>query len=388
MSAITPIVWEARTAHDISAVFNAGDHAISSGVAGQTWGGTAATWAEEIGGHLATAMGKLATGMGGANGTAALVRLTGFAAWVTDIAAQSALLAVAHDIHSASYTAATVTMPSAPEIIAADALTSAGGTLGTAVAVGPEAAAAAQKAMDMQAALTMDAYEVANIATMATPVSFPVPPTIANSNGALDAFFGATGNPVTDAIGNAVQGAQTASATVQSVAGQIQGVAGQIAPAAQVLSSAGSQVVSAASGMSSQAMTALTNPVGDAFGAATSAPANMEMGMSTLPAGGVTGAVSFGSAALPVGWGTGGLSASPLGGTGIGPANTALADAERTMIRPNTGSAAVGQQRRTSDEDEQEHEIPDYLRNFEHFADGRTIAPPVIGMFNEAESGR
>jgi hypothetical protein len=31
-------------------------------------------------------------------------------------------------------------------------------------------------------------------------------------------------------------------------------------------------------------------------------------------------------------------------------------------------------------EDDQEHEIPDYLKDLEHFSDGRVVAPPVIGI--------
>ena len=30
-------------------------------------------------------------------------------------------------------------------------------------------------------------------------------------------------------------------------------------------------------------------------------------------------------------------------------------------------------------QDEDEHETPGYLKQFEHFADGRTVAPSVIG---------
>lgn len=385
MSAITPVVWEARTAHDIAAVFNVGDHAVSAGVAAQSWTGTATTWVEEIGGHLASAIAKLTTGMEGVNGTAALARLTGFGAWITDVAVQCGAVAVAHDIHAASYTAASIAMPSVPEIAAVDALSGTAGTAGAALGIGPEAAASAEKAMDMQAALTMDAYELANVPTMATSVSFATPPAIANAGGGLDAFLGATGNPVTDAISNAAQGFESVSQTVQSVGAQIQSVAGNITPVGQALGDAGSQVVSAASGVGSQALGTLGSPVGDALGASGST----SMGLGELAAGGAAGAVGFGSASLPVGWGASDLGASPIGaGMGMGTGNTAaLADAERSAIRPNS-TTALGQQRRTEDEDEQEHETPDYLRNFEHFADGRTIAPPVIGMVSEAESGR
>ncbi|MEO6880727.1 MAG: PPE family protein, partial [Mycobacteriaceae bacterium] len=34
-------------------------------------------------------------------------------------------------------------------------------------------------------------------------------------------------------------------------------------------------------------------------------------------------------------------------------------------------------------EDDTEHETPDYLKSFEYFEDGRLVAPPVIGVFDD-----
>lgn len=34
-------------------------------------------------------------------------------------------------------------------------------------------------------------------------------------------------------------------------------------------------------------------------------------------------------------------------------------------------------------QDEDEHEIPDYLKDREHFSDGRVVAPAVIGADDE-----
>ncbi len=34
---------------------------------------------------------------------------------------------------------------------------------------------------------------------------------------------------------------------------------------------------------------------------------------------------------------------------------------------------------RGNGQDDDEHDIPDYLKDLEHFTDGRVVAPPVIG---------
>jgi len=39
---------------------------------------------------------------------------------------------------------------------------------------------------------------------------------------------------------------------------------------------------------------------------------------------------------------------------------------------------------RGTGQDDEEHDIPDYLKDLEHFSDGRVVAPPVIGAADES----
>jgi len=47
------------------------------------------------------------------------------------------------------------------------------------------------------------------------------------------------------------------------------------------------------------------------------------------------------------------------------------------------GSGMGGGAGRGNGQDDDEHEIPDYLKDREHFSDERVVAPPVIGVDDE-----
>ena len=51
----------------------------------------------------------------------------------------------------------------------------------------------------------------------------------------------------------------------------------------------------------------------------------------------------------------------------------------RASAQRGTGAAGAPASGARGQAEDDEHETPDYLKQFEHFADGRTVAPSVIG---------
>ncbi|MGZ4517569.1 MAG: hypothetical protein ACXVXN_06560 [Mycobacteriaceae bacterium] len=57
-----------------------------------------------------------------------------------------------------------------------------------------------------------------------------------------------------------------------------------------------------------------------------------------------------------------------------------MSDSAATRGRGGVGSGMGTGAGLGNSDDDQEHEIPDYLKDLEHFSDGRVVAPPVIGV--------
>lgn len=49
------------------------------------------------------------------------------------------------------------------------------------------------------------------------------------------------------------------------------------------------------------------------------------------------------------------------------------------LAQRGTGAAGAPASGTRGQAEDDEHQTPDYLKQFEHFADGRTVAPSVIG---------
>ena len=105
------------------------------------------------------------------------------------------------------------------------------------------------------------------------------------------------------------------------------------------------------------------------------------LGGTGSSAGGVSGSAATaaeGSARGPLSAGSTSAVAAPreaLGARGVGGA----AGSSATGGRGGAGLGAGAGAGRSNGQDDDEHEIPDYLKDLEHFTDGRVVAPPVIG---------
>lgn len=370
----TGVVWAARTAEINSTLLNAGTHAVSMQVAAPAWGGLALAW-QEATITVAAVMAELGVGMEGVNGLAALARLGGFAAWTEQQAVMSAALGIEAEINAIAYTVASIAMPSLPEIIATDTAKTAAYAHGGVIDGTAEAAEAVWVAMQARAAATMEVYEGVASAILTTPTDFLMPPPLVTGVGAAASFLGHTGNAIQDGIMAAPLAAQTA--------------VGQVASFSGTAASAASSTMSSIAEVGTQA-------------ASTMAGDTTSAGLGSLPMGigaagaiggagaiGSIGSVSYsgnlgggGSVQLPTGWAGAGMGGPMNGGSNLAGESTRPAAA-----RPVTPSTALSQAARKEDEDD-EHDVPDYLKNFEHFADGRTVAPAVIGAVTEAEPHR
>ncbi|NUS44683.1 MAG: PPE domain-containing protein [Mycobacteriaceae bacterium] len=363
MAIFTPVIWEAQLPEINSTELNAGTHAISTGNAVPAWGGISAAWAD-VAFTCARVGAELGIGMEGINGAGAVSRIAAFFAWVDTVAAMAAGVAVANQVHSTAYTVATIAMPTAPEIAAVDAARTAAYAHGGVIDGTAEAAEAAYWLMHFRASTTMDVYEAASAPLMVVPTSFPMPPPIANELGGVLGFAGLTGNLISDGIQQAAMAAP--------------GVLSQVGQAASGAASVGSTVMSTAASVGSDMVSSATS-IAQSAGAAPLG-ATVPMGMGALGALGGAGAVgtvavSFaqpgapGGMALPPGWGSSGLS----------PASAGPVAAERPMVRPASNAAALGRPVQATEEEDAEHDTPEYLKNFENFADGRSVAPAVLG---------
>ncbi len=110
------------------------------------------------------------------------------------------------------------------------------------------------------------------------------------------------------------------------------------------------------------------------------------LGGTSSSGGGVSGSAATaaeGSARGPLSAGSTsavGASGEALGAPGVGgAAGHAAAGGRGSGGRGSGGLGAGTGAGRSNGQDDDEHEIPDYLKDLEHFTDGRVVAPPVIG---------
>ncbi|MGA9872787.1 MAG: PPE domain-containing protein [Rhodococcus sp. (in: high G+C Gram-positive bacteria)] len=420
---VTGVVWFPRTATVNATSLLGGAGAAPLVTAAAAWQSVSVAYADASI-TVGRVMAVLAAGWEGEAANAAHARLGAFLAWTNESAAKAAQISGLAASESAAYTAAALTMPNPVEIAAVKTAKYTAYSTGGALNGSAEALEVVDRALDVRATLVMEAYEAATT-PLALHVSFDRPPSIVNDGG--------TGSAASDGIAATDSYSETgifgfeartspAQAAVAAVGAALQnpglaGAAGQMASTAgSVAGSSVTTVASAATNIGSAAATALTSPAGSGQPSGAT-PLRADMGatgpMSTravstgspFGAGGQAAGAYGGSGGLGKlagswgapsgtvgdrlagGFGAGGSGAGGVvGGFGTGHSGNgpfgAQADAAATA-RGSHGGAPLGGSHATNagtgHKDEEDHETPGYLKQFEHFSDGRTVAPSVIG---------
>jgi hypothetical protein len=386
---ITGVFWLPRMATVNSTTLNAGAHAIPISGASAAWTALAGAYAEATF-TVARVVAELAAGMQGVNGVVAAAKLVGFGIWTEQCAEHATVMAAKTGANATAYSVASVAMPSLPEIVAVKAAKAAAYTTGGVLNGTAEVAEVADRAMDIRAAIVMEAYEAATTATVLTPSVFPPAPSIAAGVDGAQAQAGADtdalralmeGDPVRAAslaVGGLLQnpGVQTFAAQAGNIASTAVSVGGNISGAAvsAVTSNANSMLGGAAGPMGAM------GGFGGIGGAGSAASATRSAGVGEMAGARMTGV------ALPEGWAGGTVAGTAAGAGSAGSAGTNLEAGQQNFAAGRVDSTAArtggmghlaGSQ--TASEDETEHDTPEYLRNVEHFEDGRMVVPPVLG---------
>ncbi len=261
--------------------------------------------------------------------------------------------------------------------------------------------------------MTMETYDAAT-AHLAVQQNFDSPPSIAEPTAGASASAESPGSAarqsvvqaastLADAIADPVRAATAAVASVVSnpvfaaAASQAGAISGGVATAASATTTAVTGATTAASALAT-AGAGLTGLGGAGLGgarlgastpslfgtppSASQAPAQVSAASATTGVGAIAGSSSSSSStgrhALPDPLHRPERHAPepPRDLAGSGTADTVKVDPARTA----GGSAPIaGGRHAAQSEDETEHDTPDYLKHFEHFADGRTVIPSVIG---------
>ncbi|MDI9918607.1 PPE domain-containing protein [Rhodococcus sp. IEGM 1379] len=421
MVGITGVIWYPRGAAPNSAALIAGAGPVPLTIAGDAWSAVAAGLGDTAS-TVTRVMANLRTGWSGDAADAALTKFGPFQEW----AAQSAALALTTggkaQVQATAYTVAAVMMPPLPEIMAVDTAKIAAYSLGGALTGAAAAAETAAELLKIQAATAMETYDSAS-AHLAVRQEFNPPPSIATSDIAAHDTrqVAVVGPPPVSAFIEPVRTAAAAIASVVSnpvfgaavsqVGTALGGtVLGGAAAATNAAAAAGATAITAAGAVSAGA------GLGTGLGAGAASPLSSPLTALTGLAGGTTGrhAAATTAAAATSPFGTG---SSANGGVGAGSSlrvessasqitpraasaapsgavmNAGSADALRTdtvrtdpaRSQSGSGSAPMGGGRHAAktDDDSEDHDTPDYLKHFEHFADGRTVIPSVIGVADE-----
>lgn len=404
---VTGVVWLPRTATVNSTTLLAGAGAPPLAAAAGAWQAVAAAYTDASI-TIGRVMAVLAAGWEGEAANAAQARLGSFLGWTQASAAKATQISALAASEAAAYTTASLMMPNPVEILAVKSAKATAYSTGGALNGSAEAIEIADRMLDVRAGLVMDAYEAATT-PLAFDVAFDRPPEIVSDgsanpdgrsiDGQIDSAqsheetsvfgFSTRTSPAQAAL--AAVGAALQNPALASAAGQVASAAGGVA------GSSVTTVASAATNIGSAAASTLMNSVAPGQGS-TSAPIRSESS-SAGPA--ATRAVSAGSLSAAGGSGVGGLGSlgsgsGKLGGSVAGSSGlTTMSGGERVAASPGSagvfggnveGSAAArgahsgapmspGQ----SGSEDEEHETPGYLKQFEHFSDGRTVAPSVIG---------
>ncbi|NDK70652.1 PPE domain-containing protein [Rhodococcus qingshengii] len=410
MVGITGVIWYPRGAAPNSAALVAGAGPVPLGVAAGAWS-TVSSGLTDTAASISRVMADLRTGWSGEAADAALSKFAPFQEWAAAAALLAGETAGKAQVQSGSYTFATLAMPSLAEIAAVQAAKVAAYSIGGALVGGAAAAEAAEEALKIRAAVTMETYDVAT-AHLAVQQNFDSPPSIAEPTAGASASAESPGSAarqsvvqaastLADAIADPVRAATAAVASVVSnpvfaaAASQAGAISGGVATAASATTTAVTGATTAASALAT-AGAGLTGLGGARLGgarlgastpslfgtpSASRAPAQVSAASATTGTGAIAGSSSSSSStgrhALPdPSTGQSATRQNPVTSPVQGTADTVKVDPARTA----GGSAPIaGGRHAAQSEDETEHDTPDYLKHFEHFADGRTVIPSVIG---------
>ncbi len=410
MVGITGVIWYPRGAAPNSAALVAGAGPVPLGVAAGAWS-TVSSGLTDTAASISRVMADLRTGWSGEAADAALSKFAPFQEWAAAAALLAGETAGKAQVQSGSYTVATLAMPSLAEIAAVQAAKVAAYSIGGALVGGAAAAEAAEEALKIRAAVTMETYDAAT-AHLAVQQNFDSPPSIAEPTAGASASAESPGSAarqsvvqaastLADAIADPVRAATAAVASVVSnpvfaaAASQAGAISGGVATAASATTTAVTGATTAASALAT-AGAGLTGLGGAGLGgarlgastpslfgtpSASRAPAQVSAASATTGAGAFVGSSSSSSStgrhALPdPSTGQSATRQNPVTSPVQGTADTVKVDPARTA----GGSAPIaGGRHAAQSEDETEHDTPDYLKHFEHFADGRTVIPSVIG---------
>ncbi|MGM5063505.1 PPE domain-containing protein [Rhodococcus qingshengii] len=410
MVGITGVIWYPRGAAPNSAALVAGAGPVPLGVAAGAWS-TVSSGLTDTAASISRVMADLRTGWSGEAADAALSKFAPFQEWAAAAALLAGETAGKAQVQSGSYTVATLAMPSLAEIAAVQAAKVAAYSIGGTLVGGAAAAEAAEEALKIRAAVTMETYDAAT-AHLAVQQNFDSPPSIAEPTAGASASAESPGSAarqsvvqaastLADAIADPVRAATAAVASVVSnpvfaaAASQAGAISGGVATAASATTTAVTGATTAASALAT-AGAGLTGLGGAGLGgarlgastpslfgtpSASRAPAQVSAASATTGTGAIAGSSSSSSStgrhALPdPSTGQSATRQNPVTSPVQGTADTVKVDPARTA----GGSAPIaGGRHAAQSEDETEHDTPDYLKHFEHFADGRTVIPSVIG---------
>lgn len=414
----TGVVWLPRGATVNSTSLTTGTGPLPIGAAGPAWAAVAAAFTDaDI--TLTRVAAELGPNWEGTTGGTALTALGPFIAWTQSVAGEATAAAHKAAVGSGAYATALITMPSLPEIAAVQAAKAAAYTAGGAVNGSAAAAEAAEKALDLRAAAAMEAYEASSVFA-AIPDRFTAPPPLTAASpdtvGAQDlaAVASRSGHTehvqITDPVRSVVDGARATADRVGAVLGNgdvLRGVGGEAGRVAGEVLSGGAGAAGPVSEVVSTfgqghaptvATSAYTPGTGAGFGAG-SAPAAMHSAAITGsaitgsavpgsgPIGGAAGLGAFATAggmAAAGGTAAGTVSIGSTGATSVGgTAGPARGDLRipgdplgaATAPAHGTGSATA----RAADSDGEPVARTDFRPTVEHFADGRTVVPAVLG---------
>ncbi|TFI43221.1 PPE domain-containing protein [Rhodococcus sp. 1R11] len=372
---VTGVVWLPRTATGNSTRL-LGPGPVPLHVAGGAWGSVAAAFTEASV-SIAAITTALTAGWEGESALLAQAALARFATWTGATALKAAALSIEAPAAGTSYGVALATMPSLVEIGAVQAAKVTAASTGGALNGSYEASEVADRLLDIRAAMVMEGFELVSSHLIAKTTFDHAPAIVSESGSGLGKF--ANGALMTSPVQAALGGLMAATQNPGVAA-----AAGQLGSAATSIAGTGvSTVASAASNLVST-----TQPSGPGAGightfapGGSGSPAVGPASTRPVAYGGPSGSsvggglAMAGSASSPLGGGsalTGAVQSSPA--TTIG-APTA---AEGGLAQRGTGAGAAPASG-TRAQDDDEHDTPEYLKQFEHFADGRTVAPSVIG---------
>ncbi|WP_241841079.1 PPE domain-containing protein [Rhodococcus erythropolis] len=285
MVGITGVIWYPRGAAPNSAALVAGAGPVPLGVAAGAWS-TVSSGLTDTAASISRVMADLRTGWSGEAADAALSKFAPFQEWAAAAALLAGETAGKAQVQSGSYTVATLAMPSLAEIAAVQAAKVAAYSIGGALVGGAAAAEAAEEALKIRAAVTMETYDAATT-HLAVQQNFDSPPSIAEPTAGASASAESPGSAARQSV------AQAASTLADVIADPVR------AATAAVASVVSNPVFAAAASQAG----AISGGATAAVSAATTA---------------VTGATTAASTLATAGTGLTGLGGAGLGGAGLG----------------------------------------------------------------------